>query len=139
MIKESFKEAISAWTVSGVMYILLYEGANDGIWPIVGHFHHSDMHLPQVADGVISSLVLPFAAGYLLASTSRLKVSPWALLITPTLFLLFAKYMADAFFPPMSSEITSDLLVGTIQGVCAAGGWLLDRKMRAERGQPSSV
>jgi hypothetical protein len=113
-----------------MMYVLLYLGANDGLWPLFAHFHHHDWQIPALVNGAISSVILPLLVAYLLAAIQRrggLVSFPWVLIFAPSALLLFAKYAADALYPPFWTEASSLLLVGGIQGVSAVAGWFLYR------------
>jgi len=124
------------WALTVFIYTLLYEGANDGLWPMIEHFQHHDWQMPGMVDGAISSVLLPFLAAYLLASTSRQQVlgsSPWPFLLAPFMLLVSAKYLADAFYPPFWSEFLSDAGVGAIQGASAMAGWFLHKRVNSHQ------
>lgn len=111
-----------------VAYALMYLGANDGLWPLIAHFHHHDSQIPAIADSAISSVVLPLVVAYMLAALRRSDKSgyfPVALLLIPMTLLLLGKYLADALYPPWWSQASSILLAGAVQGISALAGWFL--------------
>lgn len=119
------KQIGGRWGLTAGMYILLYAGANNVLWPLIGHFHHVDWQVPALLDGAVSSVLLPFLIAYLLTATLRERQSPWPFLIAPLLLMAGAKYAEDAFYPPYRSEILSLLVAGATQGVAALAGWFL--------------
>lgn len=123
--------------VAAGMYILIYAGANDVLWPLICHFHHPDWQVPALLDGAISSVLLPCLIAYLLTATLRKQPSPWPFLIAPVLLMAGIKYAEDAFYPPYLHEVVSLLAAGAIQGATAWAGWFL--YMRWNRRSPSGT
>jgi len=128
--------AVMRWILVIVIYVLLYLGADTGLWPMIGHFHHHDMKMPGFLDAVLSSVVLPLLLAIFLASIARedfLGKSGWPLLFAPLVLSLISKYLADAFYPPFWSEFLSILGASAIQGVSAIAGWFIYRRFHSAR------
>jgi len=128
MTRISLVKTASQWILTIFVYVLLYTGANEALWPLLAHFHHNDWHMPGIVDGAISSVLFPLFLAYLLAATSRRQLlgsSPWPFLIAPVILMAATKYVADAFYPPLWKEFLSLLVGGTVQGLCAWAGWFL--------------
>lgn len=119
------KQIGEQWGLAAGMYILLYAGANDVLWPLIGHFHHVDWQMPALLDGAVSSVLLPCLIAYLLTATLRERPSPWPFLIAPVVLMAGMKYARDAFYPPYRQELLSLLAAGAIQGATAWAGWFL--------------
>lgn len=131
--------SLGQWALVTVMYILLYTGANEGLWPLVAHFRHHDGHVPNLVDIGISSVLFPLLIGYLLAATLRWRPSAWCFLLAPALLMVAAKYMSDALYPPFWSEFLSLLAAGAIQGVSAWTGWFLYQRWAFRKQVKQSV
>jgi hypothetical protein len=139
MTAQTRAKIAGQWALAAAMYMLLYSGANDVLWPLLGHFHHVDWHVPALVDGAISSVLLPSLIAFLLTATLRVHPSPWPFLIAPVLLMAAMKYAGDAFYPPYRSEFLSLLVAGAIQGASAWSGWFLHTRMsrreqRVDRG-----
>ena len=108
------------------LYILLYVGAEQGLWPLVAHFHHRDAGIPLWIDIAVNSLLIPVLIGALLRAAipeHRAAGFPWGMLLGPLILMGATKYAADAFYPPFLIEVLTMLGASAIQA-CAIGlGW----------------
>jgi uncharacterized membrane protein AbrB (regulator of aidB expression) len=129
-----------AWALVIVVYMLLYMGMTDGLWPTLAHFRHMDWKVPEAMDGIIGSVACPFIAGCIVGGALRRELSsPWPVLIAPLLLIVALGYASDSFYSPWWSEGLARLASGAVQGTFAWVGWFLytrlsRRKSRAETG-----
>jgi hypothetical protein len=136
---NSSMKTAGQWALATVMYILLYAGAEEGIWPLVSHFHHHDSQMPNILERVVGAFLLPLVIAFLFAATSRLRLSPWPFLFAPFLLIVLNKYLADAFYPPFWTEFSSLLMAGGIQGASAWTGWFLYQRCALRKQVKQSV
>lgn len=134
---------VAQWALAILMYMLMYTGAEEGLWPMVAHFHHHDWQMPNAIEMIVGAVLLPFTVALLLTATSRLRLSPWPFLMAPLLLTTLSKYLADAFYPPFWTEVSEDLIVGGIQGTSACAGWFLydrlSRRVNVEKIRPQDL
>jgi hypothetical protein len=109
-----------------VVYVLLYAGLTDSIWPAIANFRHMDWKIPPFYDGIIKSVVAPLISGCLVGTMLRRPSSKgWIVLAAPVVFIALLGIASDSLNPPWWSESLSRLLGGLVQGVFAWLGWLL--------------
>ena len=113
-----------------LIYVLVYIGADRGLWPLIAHFRHPDWQLPNWMDIGVSSVLIPMSVAFLLAAALRDELQesfPWPLLLAPFMLLSLTKYAGDAFYPPYATEVLTLLLAGAAQAVSVWVGWFLWR------------
>jgi len=120
---------LGAWAVVILVYVLLYNGVTEGLWPMIAHFRHMDWRVPEILDGIIGSAFAPFIAGFLICGTLRRELSsPWPVCIAPLLLILLLGYTSNSFYPPWWREALVRLAGGALQGVFAWVGWFLYKR-----------
>lgn len=127
---------LGQWALTIFMYMLLYTGAEEALWPMIAHFRHMDWHPPAWLDIVMSSFLFPLLVAFLLAGTLRQRSPgsfPWPLLFAPLVLMAMTKYMADAFYPPFWTEFSSLLIASGAQGISACLGWFLHDSLVGRR------
>jgi hypothetical protein len=53
-------KAVAPWLAVAALYLLLYQGMVNGLWPMITDFRHADWNLPGLVDtitGVISQSI----------------------------------------------------------------------------------
>jgi hypothetical protein len=121
-------KTIARWVLVIVIYMLLYIGADQGLWPLLRHFRHHDWQVPNWVDMGVSSGFLPFAIACLLASALRRELQesfPWPLLVAPLALMTLTKYIGDAFYPPYATEFLTLFAASIAQAVSVYAGWFL--------------
>jgi hypothetical protein len=43
---------VSIWLLVIAVYTLLYMGANEGLWPMIAHYRHTDWQVPVVVEAL---------------------------------------------------------------------------------------
>jgi len=125
-------KTLGHWVLAILIYVLVYIGADRGLWPLIAHFRHPDWQLPNWMDIGVSSLLIPLSVTFLLAAALRDELQesfPWPLLLAPFMLLSLTKYAGDAFYPPYSTEVLTLLAAGAAQAVSVWVGWLLWRQL----------
>ena len=119
------------WVLVIAMYMILYRGIEEGLWPMIAHFRHIDRRIPEVMDGVVGSVLGPFIVGCLFVGTLRRQLadSPWPILIAPSAVVAVLGYTSDSFYPPWRTELLTRLAGGAIQGACMWAGWFVYRRL----------
>jgi hypothetical protein len=129
-------KTIGRWVLVIVIYILLYAGADQGVWPLIANFRHHDWQMPKWLDMGVSSLLLPMVIACLIACTLRRDLQehfPWPLLLAPFVLMTLTKYMGDAFYTPYSTEFLTLLAAGIAQATSVWVGWFLWHQLTRER------
>jgi uncharacterized membrane protein AbrB (regulator of aidB expression) len=126
---------VGRWILVIVVYMLLYTGVEEGLWPVITNFHHMDWKVPGVVDGIVGSVLAPFVAGILIGGTLRQEFSgsPWPVLMAPLVVIAVLGYASSSFYPPWWNEALARLAGGAVQGAFAWCGWFLYRRLSGRR------
>ena len=109
-----------------LLYVLLYSGLTDGIWPTIENFRHTDWKFPAFFDGVVKSILAPLISGCLVGTVlRRTPRMGWLVLSAPVMFIAILGFATDSLTPPWWAEALSRLLAGLVQGGFAWLGWFL--------------
>lgn len=120
------QRTVGAWALVVVVYVLLYMGLTEGLWPMIAHFRHMDWKFPEAVDGIIGSVLGPFIVGCVIGGALRSELSsPWPVLMAPLLLIVALGYSSDSFYSPWWSECLARLAGGAVQGAFAWVGWFL--------------
>lgn len=128
----------SHWLLVFVVYVLLYSGMVDSVWPIIKDFRHSGWSVPAAVDTVAKTILAPLFAGGLIALSLRKNLSnAWMMFTNPIIYFVLLGIASDSFYPPWWVESLSRLMGGMVVGVFTWLGWFLC--MRAQRQFKASV
>lgn len=129
--RKGVLSAVGNWLIIAVLYLLLYEGLENGLWPMIAHFRHMDWKVPALVDVLVSSLLGPFIVGCLIGGALRrqLTESPLPLLFAPLIMIVLLGFTSDSFYPPWWTEALTRFGGGVLQGAFAWAGWFLCRRI----------
>lgn len=131
MNKDSAKSMLlelSHWPLVFVVYVLLYSGMVDSIWPIIIDFRHSGWVVPTAFDTGVKTMLAPFIAGGLIGVSLRKELSSaWMMLVNQVVFSALLGIASDSFYPPWWAESISRISSGLVYGIFAWLGWFLCR------------
>jgi len=128
---QDVMKVLAVWLIVIGIYLLLYEGLREGLWPMIANFRHMDWRIPALVDGFMGSVVIPLIVGCLIAGAlrQRLSGSPWPVLLAPVIMIVVLGYTSDSFYPPWWNEALARLASGAVQGVFAWAGWFICRRL----------
>ena len=116
----------SHWLLVFVVFVLLYSGLTDSIWPIIIDFRHSGWNVPAACDTVAKMILAPLIAGGLIGISLRRELSSaWMMLVNPIVYVFLLGIASDSFYPPWRAESLSRLFSGLVLGIFAWLGWFL--------------
>lgn len=115
---------LALWAFVAALYLLLEQGWENGLWPMIADFRHMYWDAPAWI-GVLESVLGPFIIGCFIAGALRrqLAESPWPIIFAPVIMIVLLGYTSDSFYPPWWKETLYRLISGLFEGAFAWAGW----------------